>query len=75
MVKNIGKNDLEFYKTSTNVISTRFNGGKLLIHVNASQQPLEGFRQVSPDLEDVYFTSLFSNQMKTTSYVESTPAI
>ncbi len=73
--KVIDKKDLSWYKSNLDLISSRFNGGKLLIHVHALHQPQEGFEMINPDLEDVYFTSLFYNQLNAQTHAESPAAI
>jgi hypothetical protein len=40
------------------VLSTRLGAGHPVIHVFADTNPEEGFEQVAPDLEDVYFRCL-----------------
>jgi len=35
--------------------------GKPVIHVLSEAQPAEGFEQVEPDLEDVYFAEIFAS--------------
>lgn len=59
--KTISKQELPSYKESMNLISSRLNAGKITIHVYAAAQPASGFIQVDPDLEDVYFSTLFRN--------------
>lgn len=56
--KTIPKTDLEDHRNRLQVLSTRLFGGELRIHVKAAQRPDEGFQQVAPDLEDVYFSVL-----------------
>jgi ABC-2 type transport system ATP-binding protein len=46
------------YKKRLTVLSTRLTGGKTVVHVLADSRPEEGFEQVKPDLEDVYFGQL-----------------
>ncbi len=46
------------YQRSMTVLSTRLVGGKPQINVYAPSQPDDGFVQVEPDLEDVYFLQL-----------------
>lgn len=59
--KTISKEELTSYKESMNLISSRLNAGRINIHVYAASQPASGFVQVDPDLEDVYFSTLFKN--------------
>jgi ABC-2 type transport system ATP-binding protein len=49
---------IEDYKTRFTVLSTRLNGGKTILHVLGDVKPEEGFEEVAPDLEDVYFGQL-----------------
>ncbi|WP_282079122.1 ABC transporter ATP-binding protein [Aquimarina algiphila] len=53
--KLIERNELETYTNIYKVISNKMVGGKPLIHVLSDQIPGEGFLQVSPTLEDVFF--------------------
>lgn len=59
--KTISKEELPSYKQNMNLISSRLNAGKINIHVHAAKQLASGFVQVDPDLEDVYFSTLFKN--------------
>lgn len=56
--KVIDKSELAGHQSEHTVISTRLVGGRTVIHVFAEVDPGEGFDPVSPDLEDVYFTTL-----------------
>ena len=56
--KVIDKVELESHQAEHMVISTRLVGGRTVIHVFAEDQPAGSFEEVSPDLEDVYFTTL-----------------
>jgi ABC-type multidrug transport system ATPase subunit len=38
------------------VISTRMVAGQPVLHVFSNESPADGFKQVEPDLEDVFFT-------------------
>jgi ABC-2 type transport system ATP-binding protein len=46
------------YKQRYQVISTRMAAGNTVLHVYAESDPGDGFVQVEPDLEDVYFHRL-----------------
>lgn len=59
--KTISKEELPAYKQNMQLISSRLNAGKINIHVYAATEPAGGFVQVDPDLEDVYFSTLFKN--------------
>jgi len=54
--KSILKTEMKEYEQRYKVISSKLIAGKPLIHVQADQNPGEGFQPVSPDLEDVFFT-------------------
>jgi len=56
--KLIHKTDLEAFKSVFNVLFTRMYSGKIQIHVFSESKPEQGFEQVHPDLEDVYFSTL-----------------
>jgi ABC-2 type transport system ATP-binding protein len=56
--KQVTKASLADYEARHTVLSTRLVGGQPLIHVFAGERPEEGFEQVPPDLEDVYFQRL-----------------
>ncbi|EZH75591.1 multidrug ABC transporter ATPase [Aquimarina atlantica] len=60
--KTIAKEELQFYKEQFNVISTRLVSGKTQIQVFAEIIPENGFETMQPDLESVYFSTLFNNQ-------------
>lgn len=55
--KQIQKEQLEYYRSTYDVIASQYIGGNLNIQVY-SDVFLEGFENVSPTLEDVYFKSL-----------------
>lgn len=59
--KLIEKAELNEYKKNVTVISSKIIEGKQLIHIYADQNPGEGFKQVDPDLEDVYFSLITNN--------------
>jgi len=56
--KAIDKGELEAHRREFSVISSRWSGGRVVIHV-LSDQPLDqGFEAVEADLQDVYFSAL-----------------
>ncbi|MCG2417803.1 ABC transporter ATP-binding protein [Aequorivita sp. F47161] len=63
--KIIPKKDIEAYKKAFDVISTKLVAGETQIRVLSDAKPEEGFRLITPNLEDFYFTTLFINQSKT----------
>lgn len=58
----VGKAELQECRNKFDVISTRLLAGRHVVHVLADSQPDKGFEQLQPDLEDVYFSTLFSNE-------------
>ena len=56
--KQVSKAVLGDYENRHTVLSTRLVAGNPVIHVFAVERPEEGFEQVAPDLEDVYFQRL-----------------
>lgn len=61
--KTIEKHELATYQEKHNVIFSRLFAGKTIIHVANSASPGDGFTTVTPDLRDVYFTSI-QNHLK-----------
>lgn len=60
--KQIQKEELAHYKSEYSVISSQFTEGKLNIYLFSDNSP-EGFQNVNPSLEDVYFSTLNSNSL------------
>jgi ABC-2 type transport system ATP-binding protein len=56
--KQVQKADLKRYEETFTLLSTRLVAGSPVIHVFSAERPEEGFEQVAPDLEDVYFQRL-----------------
>jgi ABC-type multidrug transport system ATPase subunit len=61
--KSIDKTDLDSYRDKFDVISTKLVAGRPLIHVRSPSAPEEGFSQVPPDLEDVFFCKIGATAM------------
>jgi ABC-type multidrug transport system ATPase subunit len=59
--------EVERYRSSLNVISTRLRGGETLIHVLAERAPEAGFEPVAGGLEDVYFATLSEHRRGTST--------
>lgn len=53
--KTVERHTIDAYQAQHKVISNKMNSGKSVIHVLHHEQPEEGFVQVTPDLEDVFF--------------------
>jgi ABC-2 type transport system ATP-binding protein len=60
----IGKQELKRYQDNLCVLSSRLYGGALKIHVRSGHQPGTGFYPITPDLEDVYFSTLSTHPLK-----------
>ncbi len=56
--KSIDKSELDEYKKSHQVISTKLLEGKLSLRVESDTDPGAGFEPVPADLEDVYFSHI-----------------
>jgi len=59
--KTIEKDELNFYKENYQVISEKLFLGKPTIHILSEQNPGDGFSLINAELEDVYFSEIFSN--------------
>lgn len=59
--KVIEKPELEIYKQNYQVISEKLFLGKPTIHILSDNNPGGGFIGINADLEDVYFSQIFSN--------------
>lgn len=60
--KLIRKENLEAHKNAFNVISTKLIAGETQIRVISDSLPEQGFEMISPNLEDLYFATLFNQQ-------------
>ena len=60
--KIIEKEYLESNKNAFDVISSKLVSGETQIRVLADAQPEQGFKQIQPNLEDLYFATLFNQQ-------------
>lgn len=56
--KSIARNQVEEYQKDYQVISDKMVAGNPLIHVLSESNPGNGFEQVEPNLEDVFFTKI-----------------
>ncbi|AZQ61267.1 ABC transporter ATP-binding protein [Flammeovirga pectinis] len=59
--KTIARKDIDEYVKNFKVISNKMVSGKTVIHVLSTSSPAEGFTQVEPDLEDVFFAKTSAN--------------
>ncbi len=60
--KQIAKEALPDYQKNFTVLSSRLIAGHPLIHIYSESPPGDGFEQIPPDLEDVYFYRLRQHQ-------------
>ncbi len=56
--KVVSKDRLPSYQRDHTVLSSRLVGGRPVLNIYSETQPDDGFVQVDPDLEDVYFQRL-----------------
>jgi ABC-type multidrug transport system ATPase subunit len=56
--KTIERDEVKDYSLRMHVISNKLSAGRPQIRVYAGSQPEEGFAPVTPDLEDVFFSSI-----------------
>jgi ABC-2 type transport system ATP-binding protein len=56
--KIVSREELDNYAKNFSVISNKMVGGLPLIHVLSSTNPGDGFQQVEPNLEDVFFSKI-----------------
>lgn len=56
--KIVTRTDLEDYARKYSIISNKMVGGQPLIHVFSDEHPENGFEQVNPNLEDVFFSKI-----------------
>jgi len=60
----IPKKDLEVYKKTFDVISTKLVSGETQIRVLSENKPEASFEVIAPNLEDYYFATLFNQTKK-----------
>lgn len=56
--KNVTRDELKQYAADYKIISNKMVGGQPLIHVYSENNPGNGFTQVAPNLEDVFFSKI-----------------
>jgi ABC-2 type transport system ATP-binding protein len=59
--KTIEKQELPIYKQNYQVISEKLFLGKPTIHILSDEPPGDGFSLINAELEDVYFSEIFSD--------------
>jgi len=65
--KLIKKGDVNTYQKVFNVISTKLVSGETQIRVISDTRPEQGFKLMTPNLEDLYFATVFTNQSSKTA--------
>lgn len=60
----VDKQKLPELEQSVKIISTRLQSGRTVVHIYSEEDPGNGFEQVYPDLEDVYFTTMAGHRVK-----------
>lgn len=63
--KQIQREELEMHRDRYQLISEKLIAGRPLIHILSSENPGDGFQQVEPSLEDVFFTRTHASAMNT----------
>lgn len=56
--KIVDREELQNYANEYSIISNKMIGGKPLIHISSESDPGNGFEQVKPNLEDVFFSKI-----------------
>ena len=54
----VTKKDFKNVKNNHQVISSKLSMGKVQIRVLNDQEPIDGFKQVDPEIEDLYFATI-----------------
>ena len=54
----VEKSALPALEQEHQIISTKLLSGRTIVHIYSQEDPGNGFEQVAPDLEDVYFTTM-----------------
>ncbi|MEL0174358.1 MAG: ABC transporter ATP-binding protein [bacterium] len=54
----VTKKDFKNVKNDYQVISSKLSIGKVQIRVLSDQEPIDGFKQVDPEIEDLYFATI-----------------
>jgi ABC-type multidrug transport system ATPase subunit len=56
--KIVSRDELQNYANDYKIISNKMVGGQPLIHVYSDDHPQNGFEEVTPNLEDVFFSKI-----------------
>ena len=60
----VTKKDFKNIKNDHQVISSKLSMGKVQIRVLSDQEPIDGFKQVDPEIEDLYFATINELDLK-----------
>jgi len=60
----VTKKDFKNVKNDHQVISSKLSMGKVQIRVLSDQEPMDGFKQVDPEIEDLYFATINELDLK-----------
>jgi len=60
----VSKKDFKNVKNDHQVISSKLSMGKVQIRVLSDQEPIDGFKQVDPEIEDLYFATINELDLK-----------
>ena len=60
----VTKKDFKNVKNDHQVISSKLSMGKVQIRVLSDQEPIDGFKQVDPEIEDLYFATINELDLK-----------
>ena len=60
----VTKKDFKNVKNDHQVISSKLSMGKVQIRVLNDQEPIDGFKQVDPEIEDLYFATINEFDLK-----------
>ena len=60
----VTKKDFKNVKNDHQVISSKLSMGKVQIRVLSDQEPIDGFKQVDPEIEDLYFATINGLDLK-----------
>ena len=60
----VSKKDFKNVKSDHQVISSKLSMGKVQIRVLSDQEPIDGFKQVDPEIEDLYFATINELDLK-----------
>jgi len=60
----VTKKDFKNVKNDHQVISSKLSMGKVQIRVLSDQEPIDGFKQIDPEIEDLYFATINELDLK-----------